>query len=212
MVPCACGTSYSLFAHARGRRSARVKHDQGVSPALTPATRNGNFRLNHAPNSGRKWQDLDKFSATDVSRDWSRNPGPCPGRHPPVTPGWNLMSNRHLRRLDFSTRETIARSSQVGKTHVTPVAEICALCHGVKEGHAEPLKRRVAQRRKRDVDRRATLVATRGSGGEHGGVTGSPAHGSQPGAQAGRHALEGLEVDQEVYITASRWQIGLAIL
>src|SRR5271165_3983777 len=38
-------------------------------------------------------------------------------------------------------------------------------------------------------------------------VTGSPAHGSQPGAQAGRHALEGLDLDLQVYLRLRRSQI-----
>jgi hypothetical protein len=50
---------------------------------------------------------------------------------------------------------------------------------------------RCRYRRKLGVDRRKELLATHRAGGEHAAVTESPAHGSQPGAQAGRHALEG---------------------
>ena len=116
-----------------------MKYDQGVSPALTPATRNGNFLLNHAPNSGRKWQDLDRFSATDVGRNWPPESGALPW--PPSASDTRLELDVEStltppRFLDPKT--TSARSSQVGKTHDTPVAEICGLCHGVKKGHAEP--------------------------------------------------------------------------
>jgi hypothetical protein len=51
------------------------------------------------------------------------------------------------------------------------------------------------------------LVATHEAIGGHDAETCCPARGSQPGAQAGRHALEGHEVDQKVYNMFWRWQI-----
>ena len=67
------------------------------------------------------------------------------------------------------------------------------LCHGARStrqiapGHSP-------DDRKNDVDSRQAIVAVRElGGGHHDDGASCPAHGSQPGAQAGRHALEGRE-------------------
>ena len=62
-------------------------------------------------------------------------------------------------------------------------------------------------RKRLGVNEVDVLVAPRGASDAHAVETCCPARGSQPGAQAGRHALEGQEVDQKVYNMFWRWQI-----
>jgi hypothetical protein len=66
-------------------------------------------------------------------------------------------------------------------------------------------------RKRLGVNEVDVFVATHEAIGGHDAETCCPARGSQPGAQAGRHAREGQEVDQKVYNMFWRWQTGRVI-